>query len=128
VKEFVQPRFSAKVNGTPCRLTGETLPFENSLRTHVRDRPGCARRAAVRRVFAHRAAGEGRRRKLDARLSVRFTQARQATLVRRLGKIGLREVGLSLPDAGGVAEIRRWTSTSLLSIRSEAWAPSTRCA
>src|SRR5687768_3678883 len=35
LKEFVQPRFSAKVNGAPVKLAGETLPFEDSLRTHI---------------------------------------------------------------------------------------------
>src|SRR5258708_6987366 len=31
LKEYVQPRFFARVNGTPMHLTGETQPFENSL-------------------------------------------------------------------------------------------------
>src|SRR6476659_5075818 len=35
LKEFVQPRLSAVVNGSPLHIRGETLPFENSLRTHV---------------------------------------------------------------------------------------------
>jgi hypothetical protein len=35
LKEYVQPSFAAKVNGTPFHLKGETLPFENSLATHV---------------------------------------------------------------------------------------------
>lgn len=35
LKEFVAPAFSAKVNGAPLVLTGETKPFENSLETHL---------------------------------------------------------------------------------------------
>lgn len=35
LKEFVQPSFAASVNGSPLKVTGETLPFENSLRTHI---------------------------------------------------------------------------------------------
>jgi hypothetical protein len=35
LKEFVQPRLNAVVNGAPLHVRGETLPFENSLRTHV---------------------------------------------------------------------------------------------
>ena len=33
VKEPVQPSFSANVNGTPLKLTGEALPFLNTIRT-----------------------------------------------------------------------------------------------
>ena len=35
LKEYVQPRFFAKVNGAPLTIRGETLPFERSLRTRV---------------------------------------------------------------------------------------------
>ena len=35
LKEFVQPAFSAKVNGAQFQLAGETKPFENSLETHL---------------------------------------------------------------------------------------------
>ena len=35
LKEYVQPRLHAVVNGAPLRIGGETLPFENTLRTHV---------------------------------------------------------------------------------------------
>lgn len=35
LKEYVQPRFFARVNGAPLAIRGETLPFERSLRTRV---------------------------------------------------------------------------------------------
>ena len=35
LREFVKPAFSAKVNGAPLVLSGETKPFENSLETHL---------------------------------------------------------------------------------------------
>ena len=35
LKEFVKPSFSANVNGSPLQLAGETLPFEDSLATHL---------------------------------------------------------------------------------------------
>jgi uncharacterized protein involved in outer membrane biogenesis len=35
LKEFVQPRLDATVNGSPLHIKGETLPFENSLRTRI---------------------------------------------------------------------------------------------
>ena len=35
LKEFVQPAFSAKVNGAQFQLAGETKPFENSLETFL---------------------------------------------------------------------------------------------
>lgn len=34
LKEYVAPSFAAKVNGAPVLLTGETMPFEDTLRTH----------------------------------------------------------------------------------------------
>ena len=34
LKEYVEPSFAAKVNGAPVLVTGETLPFEDTLRTH----------------------------------------------------------------------------------------------
>lgn len=35
LKEYVQPEFKATVNGSPLHIKGETLPFENSLRTRI---------------------------------------------------------------------------------------------
>src|SRR5207237_10522315 len=35
LKEFVQPRLSAKVNGAPLAIRGETMPFEDSQRQNV---------------------------------------------------------------------------------------------
>ena len=34
LKEYVQPSLAAKVNGAPLLVTGETQPFEDTLRTH----------------------------------------------------------------------------------------------
>lgn len=34
LKEYIAPSFAAKVNGAPVLLTGETMPFEDTLRTH----------------------------------------------------------------------------------------------
>jgi hypothetical protein len=36
LKEYVQPAFAAKVNGATLKLQGETLPFEDTLRTHFK--------------------------------------------------------------------------------------------
>jgi uncharacterized protein involved in outer membrane biogenesis len=108
LKEFVQPRFSAKVNGTPLTLTGETLPFENSLRTHVAvvldslEVPFYVEYSPTALPVKVDAG------KLDARLSVRFTQAAgKQPSIDVAGTIGLREVGLSVPDEGALAKFGR---------------------
>ena len=108
LKEFVQPKFSAKVNGTPLTLTGETLPFENSLRTHVAvvldslEVPLYVEYSPTALPVKVDAA------KLDARLSVRFTQAAgKQPSVDIAGTIGLREVGLSVPNEGALAKFAR---------------------
>jgi uncharacterized protein involved in outer membrane biogenesis len=35
LKEYVQPALRMKVNGAPIEIKGETMPFEDSLRTHL---------------------------------------------------------------------------------------------
>jgi hypothetical protein len=35
LKQYVQPSLTMKVNGAPIDIKGETLPFQDSLRTHV---------------------------------------------------------------------------------------------
>ena len=75
LKDQVQPSFFANVNGAPVKLTGEALPFENTVRTNFNldlqavDLP---------RYLGYLPAGlpvkldSGR---LDARIALRFTQA-----------------------------------------------------
>ena len=98
LKEFVQPKFSAKVNGTPLKVTGETLPFENSLQTHVAldlqafEVPRYVEYSPTALPVKVEAG------KLDARLSVRFIQAsgKQPT-VDVSGTLGLTDLRLSAP-------------------------------
>lgn len=96
LKEFVHPSFAAKVNGAPLALTGETLPFESSLRTHVAldlDALEINRYVeyAPSPLPAKVDAG-----KLDARLSVRFTQVPgKQPSVDVAGKLTLRDLQLS---------------------------------
>jgi uncharacterized protein involved in outer membrane biogenesis len=75
LKQFVQPRLSAHVNGAPLVIKGETLPFENSLRTHVAlqlegfDLPRYMGYSPAPLPVKLQAG------KLDGRIQVRFTQA-----------------------------------------------------
>jgi uncharacterized protein involved in outer membrane biogenesis len=75
LKQFVQPRLSAHVNGAPLVIRGETLPFENSLRTHVAlqlegfDLPRYMGYSPTPLPVKLQAG------KLDGRIQVRFTQA-----------------------------------------------------
>src|SRR5262245_35096013 len=108
LKEFVQPRFSAKVNGTPVRLAGRTLPFENSLRTQVDlelqslEVPQYVAYAPTALPVKVEAA------KLDARLSVRFTQgAGKDPSIDVAGTMGLRDVRLSSPQLEDAAKFGR---------------------
>lgn len=99
LKEFVQPSFSAKVNGTPLKLTGETLPFENSLRTNVAidlqafEVPRYVEYSPTALPVKVDAG------KLDARLAVRFTQAAgRNPSVDVAGTLGLTDLRLSTPE------------------------------
>ena len=99
LKEFVQPRLSAVVNGSPLHIRGETLPFEDSLRTHVA--------LQLENVDLPRYVGYSPQKlpvtldsgKLDGRIEVQFTQARKtkdpAIVVK--GSLALRELALSTP-------------------------------
>jgi uncharacterized protein involved in outer membrane biogenesis len=104
LKEYVQPRFFARVNGTPMHLTGETQPFENSLRTHVALDLDALE---LPRYIAYAPSGLPVRLDhgmLDARISVRFTQAAgKNPSVDIAGKLALRELALSSPDPGPLA-------------------------
>ncbi len=101
LKEYVQPRFFARVNGTPMHLTGETQPFENSLRTHVALDLDALE---LPRYIAYAPSGLPVRLdhgKLDARISVRFTQAAgKNPSVDIAGTLALRELAVSSPDEG----------------------------
>ena len=108
LKEFVQPSLSAKVNGTALRLKGETLPFENSLRTHIAlDLDSLD----VQRYVEYSPAPlpvKIEAGKLDAKLSVRFTQAAgKDPSVDVVGTLALRVLKVSAPDDGGSARAGR---------------------
>jgi uncharacterized protein involved in outer membrane biogenesis len=107
LKEFVQPRFSAKVNGAPVKLAGETLPFEDSLRTHIsvdlealEVPPYVAYSPTALPVKVEAA-------KLDARLSVRFTQRAKDPSIDVSGTLGLRDLKLSSPQLEDAASVGR---------------------
>jgi len=106
--EYVKPSFAAKVNGAPMRFVGETLPFENSLRTHVAidldslDVPRYVEYAPAALPMKLDAG------KLDAKLSVRFTQAAgKDPSIDVAGTLALREVKLSAPGEGGSVQAGR---------------------
>ena len=99
LKEFVQPRLSAVVNGSPLHIRGETLPFENSLRTHVA--------LQLENVDLPRYVGYSPQKlpvsldsgKLDGRIEVQFTQAQKgkdpAVIVK--GGLAFRDLAMSTP-------------------------------
>jgi hypothetical protein len=107
LKEFVQPRFSAKVNGTPLKVVGETLPFENSLRTQIAldlqalEVPQYVVYSPTALPVKVEAA------KLDARLSVRFIQGQKDPSIDVSGTMGLRDVKLSSPQLEDAARVGR---------------------
>ena len=108
LKEYVRPSFASKVNGTAVTLTGETLPFENSLRTHVSidlDALDVARYVEYAPAPLPVKVDAG---KLDARLSVRFVQAAgKEPSVDVSGKLALRDLRLSSPGEGQLANVGR---------------------
>ncbi|HEX7606934.1 MAG TPA: DUF748 domain-containing protein, partial [Usitatibacter sp.] len=108
LKEFVQPSLAAKVNGTALRLKGETLPFENSLRTHIAldlDSLDVQRYVEYSPAPLPVKIDAG---KLDAKLSVRFTQAAgKDPSVELVGTLALRDLKVSAPDEGGTAQVGR---------------------
>lgn len=108
LKEFVQPSFAAKVNGADLRLKGETLPFENSLRTHLAidlDSFDVKRYVEYSPTPLPVQIESG---KLDAKLSIRFTQsAGKDPSVDVAGTLALRELKVAAPDGGGTAQVAR---------------------
>jgi uncharacterized protein involved in outer membrane biogenesis len=104
LKEFVQPSFSAKVNGTPLKITGETQPFENSLRTHVAldlealDIPRYVEYSPSALPVKVDAG------KLDAHVTVRFTEtAGKDPSIEVAGTLALRDVRVSQPEEPALA-------------------------
>jgi len=106
LKEYVQPKFSANVNGTPLHLSGETLPFENSLRTHVKvdlDALEIHRYVAYSPAELPLKVDAG---KLDAHLSVRFTQAAgKNPSVDVAGKLALHDFQVSSAEQGAIGSL-----------------------
>ena len=108
LEEYVQPSFAAKVNGAAFHLKGETLPFENSLRTHLAiDLDGLD----IQRYVEYSPSplpvkvDSG---KLDAKLSIRFTQgADKDPSVDVAGTVALRELKVTAPGDGGTAQVAR---------------------
>ncbi len=108
LKDYVQPSFAARVNGAPLHIKGETLPFEKSLRTHIaldldafeiQPYVGYSPTPLPVRVDGG---------KLDARVSVRFTQAAgKDPSIDIAGKLGLRDLRLSTPEGGALAQVGR---------------------
>ncbi len=107
LKEFVQPRFSAKVNGTPLKVVGETLPFEDSLRTQITlDLQALEVPQYV--VYSPSALPvKVEAAKLDARLSIRFIQGKKDPSIDVSGTLGLRDVKLSSPQLEDAARVGR---------------------
>src|SRR4051812_30501267 len=106
-RDRVQPAFSASVNGAPVQLTGEALPFENTVRTNfvldVHD-------VDVPRYLAYLPADfpvKFDSGKLDAKIALRFTQApgREAA-IDVAGTAALAGVALSTGD-GPLARVGR---------------------
>lgn len=108
LKEFVQPKFSAEVNGTPFRFTGETLPFENSLRTHLAidlDSLDVPRYVEYSPSALPVKIDTG---KLDAHLSVRFAEtAGKEPSIDIAGRLALRDLRLSVPGDTAPADFSR---------------------
>ena len=108
LREFVQPSFSAMVNGTPVKFAGETLPFEKSLRTQVAvqfeslDLPRYVEYSPTALPVKVDAG------KLDTRLLVRFTHtAGKDPSIDVAGTVALRDARVSIPGGSTLAEIGR---------------------
>ncbi|HET6263466.1 MAG TPA: DUF748 domain-containing protein [Usitatibacter sp.] len=96
LKEYVQPSFAAKVNGAPVLVTGETLPFEDTLRTHFTIDINAL---DVRRYLAYvpvPVKTEVESGTLDAHVEVRFTQgAGKDPSIDAAGTGALRDVAVT---------------------------------
>ena len=119
LKDQVRPSFSASVNGSPVSLTGEAVPFENTVRTHFNLD---LQSVDVARYLGYLPPGmpakleSGR---LDARIALRFTQATgQAPVIDIAGTAALSDVALSGPE-GALGRFERVEAdvTSLAPLR-----------
>lgn len=99
LNEYVQPAFSARVDGAPVELKGETKPFQDTLETHVAinvdslDVPeymGYLPLGIPVRVDSGR---------LDTRINLNFQQTKDKPPTLQInGKAGLRDVTVSAPE------------------------------
>jgi len=98
LKEYVQPSLAAKVNGAPLLVTGETLPFEDTLRTHFTLDLNALE---VPRYLAYLPTSIPVRVDsgvLDAHVTVSFTQgAGKQPSIEAAGMAALRDVAVSGP-------------------------------
>ncbi len=105
---YVQPSFSAKVNGTPVSINGRTKPFEDSLETQVDlniyalDIPRYVEYVPIELGFKI-ASGT-----LDTRITATFTryQNKVPTLV-LAGKVGLEKLSMTQPDGRALASLAK---------------------
>ncbi len=108
LKDYVRPSFAAKVNGAGLMLTGESQPFENSLRTHLSIDLESLDVTQYVEYAPSPLPVKIDSGKLDARLTLRFTQsAGKEASVDIAGKLGLKDLRLSLPAGGALASIGR---------------------
>ena len=97
VEEYIQPAFSARVNGAPVSLTGQTKPFKDTLETAVDlniDRlelPRYIEYVPVRLGFKLPSGI------LDTRLTLSFVQQSPQPLVRIKGNVTLQKLAMTEP-------------------------------
>ena len=100
-KDLVQPRLDAVVNGAPLHLKGETLPFEDSLRTHVAlqlESLDLPRYVGYSPTPLPVKLDTG---KVDGRIEVRFTQSSaKDPAIDVSGWLALNGLAVSGPDGG----------------------------
>ncbi len=107
LKEYVQPSFTAKVNGAPLLVTGETQPFGDTLQTHFTLDVSAL---DVRRYLEYVPVAipvKVESGTLDAHVTVRFLQAPgKDPAVALAGTAGLRDVAVA-NSAGRLAQFSR---------------------
>ena len=98
VEEYIQPAFSARVNGTPVSLKGRTKPFKDTLETALDlnidklDLPRYVEYVPVKLGF-RMPSGQ-----LDTRLTLSFVQQSPRPLVLVKGSAGLNKLRVTEPD------------------------------
>lgn len=97
VEEYIQPAFSARVNGAPVSLTGQTKPFKDTLETAVDvnidglDLPRYVEYVPVRLGFKLPSGT------LDTRLTVSFVQQPSEPRVLIKGNLTLQKLAMTEP-------------------------------